>query len=293
MDRATPDRTTAIFDQYRGLLFSIAYRMLGSATDAEDIVQDAFVRWLQAAPTDVQAPKAYLAAIVTRLCIDQLRSAGARHEHYIGPWLPEPIDTSQRPELVETAILAESLQFAFLLMLEQLGPVERAVLLLRDVFEYSYAEIAAIVGTSEANCRQVLHRAHARLHAPRPRYTVSAEHQTRINEQFLRASTRGDMGGLLALLRDDIVFMADTGGNVPGPRNPVSGIDNVGRGTLGGFRTLGAGAETRSQIVNGQPALVGYRDGQAVGVMFFELAGERIGQIYLVLNPAKLCWLVS
>src|SRR5216684_2420489 len=158
-----PENTTQIFNQYRALLFSIAYRMLGSATDAEDIVQEAFLRWLrwlQASDEEVQSPRAYLSKVVVRLCIDQLRSARAQHEIYVGPWLPEPIPTGQHQELTETAVLAESLSFAFLVMLECLAPLERAVFLLREVFDYDYAEIAAIVGKSDANCRQVLHRAH-------------------------------------------------------------------------------------------------------------------------------------
>src|SRR5690348_15575225 len=137
------DSTAEIFERHRGLLFAIAYRMLGSATDTEDIVQEAFVRWLQAAPADVQSPKAFLSRVVVRLCLDQLRSARFRREEYVGPWLPEPVATGANDELVETATLAESLSFAFLVLLEQLAPLERAVFLLRDVFDYSYAEIAA------------------------------------------------------------------------------------------------------------------------------------------------------
>src|SRR5579884_1871788 len=137
-----PENTTQIFNQYRVLLFSIAYRMLGSATDAEDIVQEAFLRWLQANDEEIQSPRAFLSTVVTRLCIDQLRSARAKRELYVGPWLPEPLSTSQRQDLTETAVLAESLSFAFLVMLENLGPLERAVFLLRGVFDYDYAEIA-------------------------------------------------------------------------------------------------------------------------------------------------------
>src|SRR6266566_3080983 len=151
-----PENTTQIFNQYRALLFSIAYRMLCNATDAEDIVQEAFVRWLQASDGEIQSPKAFLSTVATRLCIDQLRSARARRELYVGPWLPEPIPTDQRQDLTETAILGESLSFAFLVMLESLGPLERAVFLLREVFDYDYAEIAAIVGKSEAYCWQMM-----------------------------------------------------------------------------------------------------------------------------------------
>src|SRR5438067_10536802 len=231
-----PENTTQIFNQYRALLFSIAYRMLCNATDAEDIVQEAFVRWLQASDGEIQSPKAFLSTVVTRLCIDQLRSARARRELYVGPWLPEPIPTDQRQDLTETAILGESLSFAFLVMLESLGPLERAVFLLREVFDYDYAEIAAIVGKSEAYCRQVLHRAHQHLGQRRPRFDVSHEQQERITTQFLRASTNGDMEGLLNLLTDDIVFVGDGGGKARAGLKPVRGADKVVRGFLGNLR---------------------------------------------------------
>ncbi len=180
------EQSAQAFDQHRGLLFAIAYRMLGSATDAEDIVQEAFVRWLQAGDEKVQSPKAYLSTIVVRLCINQAESARAQREVYVGSWLPEPILTSQRPEMVETVMLGETLSFAFLVLLERLGPLERAVVLLREVFEYDYPEIAEMVGKSEANCRQILRRAHQHLDQHRPRFDVSREQQTRMTEQFLR-----------------------------------------------------------------------------------------------------------
>src|SRR5215475_1606450 len=166
-----PEDTAHIFQQYRLLLFSIAYRMLGSATDAEDIVQDAFLRWFQAADKNVQSPKAYLSTIVVHLCLDQLRSAREKREVYVGPWIPEPIATGSMPELSETVVQSESLSLAFLLMLEKLNPLERAIFLLREVFEYEYNEIAAIVEKSEANCRQIFHRAQQHLEKDRIRFS--------------------------------------------------------------------------------------------------------------------------
>jgi RNA polymerase sigma-70 factor (ECF subfamily) len=287
----TSENTAQIFNQYRGLLFSIAYRMLSSATDAEDIVQEAFVRWLQASPTEVQSPQAYLSAVVVRLCIDQLRSPKAQREQYVGPWLPEPIPTGAAQGLDEIAILAESLSFAFLIMLESLGPLERAVFLLREVFDYDYAEIAAVVGKSESNCRQILHRAHQHLGQRRPRFDISHEQQERITNQFLRASTSGDMQGLLNLLTDDIVFTADSGGKAQIALKPVRGRDKVARGSLGGLRLLASNLEMRIEQVNGQPAIVGYVDDKPYGVMLLEIEGERIRNIYAVLNPDKLGWL--
>jgi RNA polymerase sigma-70 factor (ECF subfamily) len=285
------ENTTQIFNQYRTLLFSIAYRMLGSATDAEDIVQEAFLRWLQASDEKIQSPKAFLSTVVTRLCIDQLRSARAQRELYVGPWLPEPLPTSQRQDLTETAILAESLSFAFLVMLENLGPLERAVFLLREVFDYDYAEIAAIVGKSEANCRQVLHRARQHLEQRRPRFEVSHERQEHITSQFLHVSLGGDMQGLLNLLADDVVFAADSGGKAYGGLKPVQGADKVARGVLGGRRFLPTGIQARIEEINGQPAIVGYVDGRPVIVLLLSIEGELIRNIYQVVNPDKLLWL--
>jgi RNA polymerase sigma-70 factor, ECF subfamily len=280
--------TTQTFQQYRVLLFSIAYRMLGSATDAEDIVQEAFVRWLQAKDEEVQSPKAYLSTVVVRLCIDQLRSARAQREVYVGSWLPEPILTNQHHELIETTVLAESLSFAFLIMLESLGPFERAVFLLREVFDYDYGEIGAIVGKSEANCRQVLHRAHQHLGQRRTRFDVSSEQQERITDQFRHASVSGDMQGLLNLLTDDIVLTTDGGGKVRAMPRPIYGPDKVARGLFGILRKAAQDLQVRIEKVNGQLAFTAYQNGQLVDVLILELAGERIRRIYLIANPDKL-----
>jgi RNA polymerase sigma-70 factor (ECF subfamily) len=290
-----PDPTSIemLFEQYRGLLFSIAYRMLGSAMDAEDIVQESFVRWLQAGEAEVQAPKAYLTSIVVRLCIDQLRMARVRRERYLGPWLPEPIATNQRLDLLETAVQAESLAFAFLVMLEQLHPLERAVFLLREVFEYNYVEIAPIVGKSEANCRQILHRAHLRLGEGRPRFKASYEQQERIARQFVRASQAGDMQGLLALLTDDILLTTDGGGKVRTGLKPIYGPDKVIRGLVGGLRTLPQSAEVAILELNGQPGLVLYAEGRIYAATLLGLEGERIRRIDMVLNPDKLKFVES
>jgi RNA polymerase sigma-70 factor (ECF subfamily) len=286
-----PEQSAQAFEQYRGQLFALAYRMLGSATDAEDIVQEAFVRWLQANEQDVQSPRAYLSTIVTRLCINQAESARARREVYVGSWLPEPILTGPGAEGSEKVMRDETLSFAFLVMLEQLGPLERAVFLLREVFEYDYPEIAAIVEKGEANCRQIFHRAHQHLASQsQPRYVASREQQTRLTEQFLRASTSGDMQGLLNLLTDDIVLVGDGGGKAPSALKPVRGRDRVARGTTGGLRFF---ADLQVQIaeVNGQPALVGYRNGQPCGVLICDIIDGQIGRIYTVVNPDKLNWL--
>jgi len=286
-----PDNTTQTFNQYRALLFSIAYRMLGSATDAEDIVQETFLRWLQANEDEVQSPKAYLSTIVVRLCIDQQRSARAQHEVYVGPWLPEPIRTSQPQEPTEMAILAESLSFAFMVMMENLGSLERAVFLLREVFDYDYAEIASIVGKGEANCRQVLHRAHQHLDKRRSRFDVSSEQQERITSQFMQTISNGDIQGLLTLLADDIVFTGDSGGKVPVALKPIHGPDKVARGSIGGLHLLSPNVQMRIEEINGQPAIVGYLDNHPYGVIILDIEGDRIHSIYAVVNPDKLRWL--
>ena len=284
------ERSAQAFEQYRGLLFAIAYRMLGSASDAEDMVQEAFVRWLQADDTQVQSPKAYLSTIVVRLCIYQTASARAQREVYVGSWLPEPILTSSRPELVETTLLSETLSFAFLVLLEQLGPLERAVFLLREAFEYEYQEIAEMVSKTEANCRQILRRARQHLDQRRPRFEASHEQQARLTEQFLRASSSGDMQGLLNLLTDEVVFVGDGGGQAPIAHKPVRGRDKVARGTMGGLRFF-AQIQTRLAEVNGRPAMVGYLHGQPCGVLICEIEDEHIRQIFSVVNPDKLRWL--
>jgi RNA polymerase sigma-70 factor (ECF subfamily) len=273
------------------LLFSIAYRMLGSATDAEDMVQEAFVRWLQADATAVQSPRAYLSTVVVRLCIDHLRLARTQREVYIGPWLPEPLPTGAQPDLVGTPLLAESLSFAFLVMLENLRPVERAVFLLHEVFEYSYEEIAAIVGKSVANCRQIFHRAQEHLGQRQPRFDVSREQQERLTTQFMRASLDGDMQGLLALLADDIVFTGDGGGKAVTGLRPVHGPDKVARGMLGGLRRMPFDANGVIIEVNGQLAIVGFHEGRPFGIVLLDTDGERIHHVYTVLNPDKLHWL--
>lgn len=285
--------TAQIFQHHRLLLFSIAYRMLGSATDAEDIVQDAFLRWLQTCDKDVQSPKAYLSTIVVRLCIDQLRSAREQREVYVDSWLPEPIATGQMPELSETVVQAESLSLAFLLLLEKLNPLERAIFLLRKVFDYEYSEIATIVEKSEANCRQIFHRAHQHLDQGHSRFSASREQQERITNRFLQASLNGDMQGLLSLLSNDIVSVGDSGGKAPfkAGRLPVYGPDKVLRGYLGALHSLPNGTTTRIIDLNGQPAFVGYLNEKPIGAILLQIEGEQITHLYYIVNPDKLKWL--
>lgn len=278
----------ATFTEYRPLLFSIAYRMLGSATDAEDIVQDTFLRWQRATAEEVAAPKAYLSAVATRLCIDHLRSAAVRRTAYVGPNLPEPLLTADRPGLADTVELAESLSLAFLVLLETLSPVERAAFLLRDTFGYEYAEIARIVGKGEANCRQMVRRARLHLAERRPRFPVRPEQRERLTREFLRTCTSGDLDGLVALLAEDITLWSDGGGKVLAARKPVRGADKVARFLLGLVAKAPGVLTVRQTEVNGQPGFITALDGQLANVLTLDIAGDRIRGIHIVVNPDKL-----
>ncbi len=255
------------------------------------------MRWLQEGSGEIHSPRAYLSTIVVRLCIDQLRSARAQREVYVGPWLPEPILTSQQDEMADAAVQTESLSFAFLVMLEKLSPLERAVFLLREAFDYDYPEIAEMLGKSEANCRQILHRAHQHLEQQRPRFTASREQQERITAQFWQASVNGDMQGLLKLLTDDVVFTADSGGKAPAGikagLRPILGRDKVSRGMLANLRTMSGTWQVHIEEVNGQPAIIGYLDGHLCGVILLDIEGEHIRHIYTVLNPDKLRFILA
>jgi RNA polymerase sigma-70 factor (ECF subfamily) len=281
-----------IFQAYKSLLFSIAYNMLGSLMDAEDCVQEAFLRWYKASENGeaeaVRSPKAYLCTIVTRLCIDQLRSARVQRECYVGIWLPEPLETADEASVTGMAELSEALSVAFLRLLEQLSPIERAVFLLRQVFDYEYAEIAAIVEKSENNCRQIMRRARQHLGADRPSYPASGEHQNNILHEFLRACGSGDMGGLLALLADDVVAYSDGGGKVYAARNPISGADRVAQFSLGIARKFSDDAHFRIASLNGQPGIIIYIDDLLHSVVTLDILGDRIREIDVVVNPEKL-----
>jgi RNA polymerase sigma-70 factor (ECF subfamily) len=272
-----------VFDRHRPLLFSIAYRMLGSVMDAEDIVQEAFVRWQRASGTEVRSPRAYLSSVVTRLCIDQLRSARVQREQYVGPWLPEPLPTEPAPNAVD-----ESLSMAFLVLLESLTPTERAVFLLREVFDYDYGEISRFVGKSEANCRQIARRARQSVAARRPRFERSAEQEERLVERFLEACASGDMDGLVSLLSDDITLWSDGGGRVRAALNPIYGSDRVGRFLLGILREVPPDFVTRQGQINGEPGIVGYAGGHPMGVLTLDILDGRIRAIRIVVNPEKL-----
>jgi RNA polymerase sigma-70 factor, ECF subfamily len=280
------------FSRYRPLLFGIAYRMLGAASDAEDIVQDTFVRWLQSPESSIESPRAYLSQITTRLCIDQLRSARARREVYTGEWLPEPLSTSAADSTLDSVVQRESLSFAFLLLLRRLSPIERAVFILREVFEVDYAEIAGAVGRSGPNCRQILHRAHQRLGEVPQQSSAPSEVRQELAERFQTAIADGDAAALLRLLDTDATFIADHGGKAPpGVRaglRPVQGSEKVVRGMLGGLKSLPSDFQLEIEELNGKPALTGYVNGHPLGAALFEVLDNRIRTVYLVVNPDKL-----
>ena len=278
------------FDSVRPLLFSIAYRMLGSVMDAEDVVQDAYLRWQEAPDADVRSPRAYLATIGTRLALNQLRSARVRRETYVGLWLPEPLVTDHASDPSGSVELAESLSMAFLVLLERLSPIERAVFLLRDVFDFEYAQIARIVEKTEPNCRQLFTRAKQHLGAPRARFEAPAGQAQLLVERFTRAAGAGDMDGLLAVLAEDITLWADGGGKVPGAAlRPVHGADAVARFIMGIMRRfVPAGTTVRPAEINGQQGFIAYVSGRAQAAMVCDIRGERIHTLYAVGNPDKL-----
>jgi RNA polymerase sigma-70 factor (ECF subfamily) len=254
-----------VFDRNRPLLFSIAYRMTGSVMEAEDTVQEAFLRWQRTSEDEVRSPSAHLSKAVTRLCIDGLRSAMVRREQYVGPWLPEPVLGEQAQEIGGRAELEDTLSMAFLELLESLSPVERAVFLLREVFDYEYAEIASLVGKSEANCRQISRRARQSVAARRPRFESSPEQEERLIDGFLQASLSGDMEALLELLSEDVTLYSDGGGKTRAALKPIYGADYVARFLAGYFG-------------NGSPH----------SVVSVEVAEGSITAIRLVVNPEKL-----
>jgi RNA polymerase sigma-70 factor (ECF subfamily) len=282
----------ATFDQYRSLLFSVAYRMLGTVADAEDILQETFIRWQQTSGEEIRSPRAFLVTIASRLCINYLQSARVRREEYVGQWLPEPLVTDQGGDPLGLIRIDESLSMAFLVLLERLTPVERAVFLLRQVFEYEYGDIAAVLGQSEVNCRQILRRARQHVGAMRPRFKAPEEEQTELVERFLQATSTGNMEGLVALLSKDVGLHSDGGGKAVAVPNAVHGAEKVARGVLGGLsKLLPKNLVSRAMQVNGEPGIVSYMQGKPFSVVSLEISEGRISAIYVVTNPEKLSYL--
>ena len=271
------------FNEYRPLLMSIAYRMLGTRADAEDAVQETFLRY-QATPEEPNSPKALLATIITRLCIDELRSSRVQRERYVGPWLPEPVVTEGTK--VE---MAESLTMAFLVLLESLTPVERAAFLLHEVFDYDYTEIAGMIGKTEASCRQMVHRAKERITARRRRFEPSREETERITSQFLKTAQNGDVAGLMALFADDAVMISDGGGKVRAALNPVRGPGAIARFVMGVLKKIESLSPTYSLTeINGQPAFVTSISGENISAAILDIQDGLVQKMFIVANPDKL-----
>jgi RNA polymerase sigma-70 factor (TIGR02957 family) len=282
-----------LFDELRPGAFAIAYRMLGSVSEAEDVVQEGLLRLhrAQLEGERIESPRAYLSTVVTRLGIDQLRSARVRRETYVGEWLPEPLLTSDEDDPARHAEMADSLSLAFLVLLESLSPEQRAVFLLRDVFDYPYDEIARIVGKSEANIRQLAVRARRHVEERKPRFEASREQRERLAERFFAAVEEGDVGALEAMLADDVVLHGDGGGKAPALARPLYGARRVARAMTTWARLAGrvAGVSLRRGEVNGQPgAVLLDGEGNLISVVSLDIAGDRIQSVRSVVNPEKL-----
>jgi RNA polymerase sigma-70 factor, ECF subfamily len=292
-DHAEDVSRLARFEQYRGLLFSVAYRMVGSVADAEDILQEAFIRWQGASEADIRSPRAFLVTIVSRLSINHLESARVRREQYPGEWLPEPIVVDQGTDTAQAMEVDESVSLALLLVLERLTPVERAVFLLREIFDYSHAEIASTVGLSEAYCRQLLRRARQHVRGARPRFRASFEEHVELLERFQHAARSGDVDRLLSYLSSEVVLHSDGGGRAPAHPKPIYGADKVARAIVHAVRKYAQPDKSvqRAVRINGLPGVVNYREGRPTTVFTLEVSGGRVQAIYVVTNPEKLAHL--
>lgn len=288
VDRILPENLDS-FEEQRPGLERLAYRMLGSRADADDILQEAFVRWAREDRHTIDSPRAYLTSVVTRLCIDRKREIDARKETYVGTWLPEPIlERAGGAAADRPAELSESISMAFLYVLERLSPVERAAYLLRQVFGYDYAEISTILEKSEENCRQIVSRAERRVHEGRPRFDAPSAEVSRLSQEFLQACATGDLQGLLRLLADDVVVISDGGGKATAALRPIEGPDHVARFFLGIFRKSPAYGRAEQVVVNGQPGLAAYLHDELVSLFSLDIVDGRIQGIYVMRNPDKL-----
>lgn len=287
-DGMTNGMTEDVFAAHRRLLFGTAYRLTGSVADAEDIVQDAWLKWHGVDQGTVEHPKAYLVRTVTNLSLNRMTSARAVRESYVGPWLPEPLLTS--PDVAEEAELADTVSMAVLVVLQTLTPAERAVFMLREVFGYSHAEIAEVIGKSEATTRQLAHRARAHVQARRPRFTPDPGEQRRIAEKFRDACADGDLHGVLAMLAPDVTSWSDGGGVVTAARRPLHGPDHVGRWILGVLAKPSlAGIELHLAEINGESGVLARYAGTAVGAFTFDTDDTGlITALRFQVNPAKV-----
>ncbi|MEV5973994.1 RNA polymerase sigma-70 factor [Streptomyces sp. NPDC051921] len=273
--------------EHRRLLFATAYRMLGTVTDAEDVLQDAWLKWSTTDRDAISHPKAYLVRTVTNLSLNRLTSARAARETYVGPWLPEPLLTS--PDVASEVEVADSVSTAMLVVLETLGPVERAVFLLREVFGYSHGEIAESLDRPETTIRQIAHRARAHVQARRPRFDTDPDRRRQITAQFLDACAGGDLNAVMELLAPDVTAWSDGGGKVTAARRPLHGIDHVARWLLGFLAKPELAALTmESAVINGELGILARLDGHTIGALSFDIGEGRIHNLRFQVNPDKL-----
>jgi RNA polymerase sigma-70 factor (TIGR02957 family) len=292
---STPDPRLEAFDRSRRLLFTVAYQMLGSVADAEDVVQDTWLRWSADDRGDVADPKAYLVRIASRLALDRLGAAHARRETYVGPWLPEPLLTQNAPDPGEAVELGEEVSLALLVVLETLSPLERAVFVLREVFGIPAAEVAAALDKSEAAVRQLAHRAREHVEARRPRFDADRRAQREVTERFFAAVAGGDVDGLMAVLSPGVVLTSDGGGVANAARRPIVGADKVAR-FLTGIAAKGLttpGLDVRLTEVNGRPGVAAWVDGAPFMAVSPVVGDGVVDQVLIVVNPAKLAGLGS
>jgi RNA polymerase sigma-70 factor (ECF subfamily) len=275
-----------VFVEHRGLLHAVAYRVLGSVTEAEDVVQDAWLRWSRVDPAAVSDAEGYLVRVTTRLAVVRLRSARVRRESYVGPWLPEPMLTS--PDVAENVVLADSVSTAMLLVLEALSPVERAVFVLSEAFGYSHAEIAGFTGRSDASVRQIAHRARQAVGARRHRYDTDPEVRQQVTERFLAACLGGDLNALMEVLAPDVILVSDGGGFTGAPRKPIHGTVYVARAIVVLSKRRPAGSTAQVLQVNGGPGIVIYSGRTPVLALTLHLADGAIKEMHVVSNPEKL-----
>jgi RNA polymerase sigma-70 factor, ECF subfamily len=300
-ETAKADSTSAtdIFEEHRPVLMGVAYRMLGRVADAEDVVQDAWLRWASADSEDVRSPRAFLVRVTTRLAIDRLRSAQSRRETYVGPWLPEPMvtgaDSAPVPDGAERVMLAESVSLAVLVVLESLSPLERAVFVLREAFGFPYAEIAAALDRSDSAVRQLAGRARAHVAERTPRYEVDPEQRRDLTERFLDAAKKGDLDGLLELLAPDARLVGDGGGKAKAPLRTITSAGKIGRFVAAIVQQGGTGVEFTFVEINGGPAVLGTfdgADGRQAAVLQLDVADGRVQCVYLIANPDKVARLL-
>ncbi|NYF19728.1 RNA polymerase sigma-70 factor (ECF subfamily) [Xanthomonas sp. JAI131] len=280
----SPDPT---FESQRPRLFGLAYRLLGSRSDAEDVLQDAWLRWQSSDRAAIRDPEAWLVTTTTRLGLDRLRAARSARVHYTGPWLPEPLEIAEDTDPAERHARAEQVSVAFLALLERLGPEERAAFLLKEAFDYDYAQIGQLLGHAEANCRQLVHRARERLKAGRPRFAVTPQRHRQLLERFMHASQQGDRGAIVALLDANARMFSDGGGKVTATLRPLLGAERIAM-LYWAVARRGLGLQARIGTVNGEPAILRFIGARLHSAVLVVIDGERIVEVLTLMNPDKL-----